>query len=120
MTVTLLKLALPESATPTPATTRSPLPPIWLATMPSVLDSANVVPGAKVRTPAPRVPPLARRRVPSATLMPPVKANGWSIVRMPAPVLLKPESAAMAWISATWLALTSVGTLMVARALVGT
>ena len=120
LTVTLLKLALPESATPTPATTRSPLPPIWLATMPSVLVSVNVVPGAKVRTPSPRVPPLARRRVPSATLMPPVKANGSSIVRMPAPVLLKPESAAMAWISATWLALTSVGTLMVARALVGT
>ena len=118
--VTVSKLALPARVAPATSTRRAPLPPTWLVTMPSFLERRKVVPASKLTVPPPSVPPLVRTRVPSATLMPPLKASAVSMVRTPAPVLLKPESAAIWPIAAIELAVAEVVTSMVASGSVGT
>ena len=118
--VTVSKLALPASVAPATSTRRAPVPPIWLTTMLSFLERRKVVPASKLTEPAPRVPPLVRTRVPSATLMPPVKASGASMVRVPAPVLMKPSSPVRAAMAGVLVAVADVVTSMMLSGSVGT
>ena len=118
--VIVSKLALPARVAPETSTTSAPLPPIWLATMASFLERRKVVPASKLTEPAPRAPPLTRTRLPSATLMPPVKASGASMVSVPAPVLMKPSSPVRATMAATLVAVDDVATSMVVSGSAGT